>query len=98
MAWDVPAVTQYKRGQCAVRYERYRYIRYSDGSEELYDHEKDPKEWTNLAGNRAYLAIKKELSKSVPHKWAKGAPSKSAYKFDHREYTWIHRQSRKTAK
>ena len=32
-----------------IRSERYRYIRYRDGSEELYDHEVDPNEWTNLA-------------------------------------------------
>ena len=33
----------------AVRDERWRYIRYADGSEELYDHQTDPNEWTNLA-------------------------------------------------
>jgi len=27
----------------------WRYIRYEDGSEELYDHRVDPDEWTNLA-------------------------------------------------
>jgi arylsulfatase A-like enzyme len=30
--WSRPAITQYKRGQCAVRSQRWRYIRYSDGS------------------------------------------------------------------
>jgi len=33
----------------SVRSERYRYIRYMDGSEEFYDHKVDPMEWNNLA-------------------------------------------------
>lgn len=39
--------------------ERYRYIRYEDGSEELYDHLNDPHEWTNLSDNPEYAGIKK---------------------------------------
>ena len=35
-------------GNAAVRDRDWRYIRYSDGSEELYDHRTDPKEWVNL--------------------------------------------------
>ena len=49
--WDRPALMTMGRGNHAVRYERYRFISYSDGSEELYDHEKDPWEWDNLASN-----------------------------------------------
>jgi hypothetical protein len=37
-----------------VRSERWRYIRYADGSEELYDHRSDPHEWTNLARDPRY--------------------------------------------
>ncbi len=33
----------------SVRTRRYRYTQWPDGSEELYDHEADPNEWTNLA-------------------------------------------------
>lgn len=33
----------------SLRSARYRYIRYSDGREELYDHDTDPNEWVNLA-------------------------------------------------
>jgi arylsulfatase A-like enzyme len=35
--WDFPAVTTYGRNNHAVRTDRYRYIRYADGSEELYE-------------------------------------------------------------
>ncbi|MHC4996988.1 MAG: sulfatase, partial [Planctomycetota bacterium] len=47
---------------------RYRYIIYPDGFEELYDLEKDRNEFTNLAGDPAYAAIKARLAKSVPAK------------------------------
>ena len=36
-------------GNVAIISERYRYIRYRDGSEELYDRKADPNEWVNLA-------------------------------------------------
>ena len=58
--WDRPALMTMGRGNHAVRSERYRYIRYSDGSEELYDHEKDPWEWDNLASN---LELRGEIAK-----------------------------------
>lgn len=47
-AWPRPAITTYGQNNHGVRSERYRYIRYADGSEELYDHESDPNEWTNV--------------------------------------------------
>ena len=45
--------------------ERYRYIRYEDGSEELYDHRKDPHEWTNLSKNPEFAAIKEKMKGAV---------------------------------
>ena len=44
------------RGNHALRDERWRYIRYADGGEELYDHAADPHEWTNLAGRPEHAA------------------------------------------
>ena len=46
-----PALMNYGKGNHAVRSERWRYIRYDDGTEELYDHEDDPHEWANLAAD-----------------------------------------------
>jgi arylsulfatase A-like enzyme len=43
-----PALTTLYSGNHALRDERYRYIRYADGSEELYDHSDDPHEHRNL--------------------------------------------------
>jgi arylsulfatase A-like enzyme len=41
----------------SVRSERWRYIRYSNGFEELYDHSTDPSEWTNLAVHGEYAEV-----------------------------------------
>ena len=65
-AWDRPVVTTHGRNNHAVRSERWRYIRYSDGTEELYDHENDPMEWTNLAGDPKLAAVKQELAGRLP--------------------------------
>ncbi len=67
-AWKQPAVMTYGRGNHAVRTERWRYIRYADGTEELYDHEKDPHEWMNLADRPQLTAVKKKLAKWLPEK------------------------------
>jgi iduronate 2-sulfatase len=49
-----------------VRSERWRYISYEDGGEELYDHTVDSNEWTNLATNANYDAIKERLRAWLP--------------------------------
>ncbi|HUG90253.1 MAG TPA: sulfatase, partial [Planctomycetaceae bacterium] len=72
--WNRPAITTHGRGNHAVRSERYRYIRYADGSEELYDHESDALEWKNLAGDPALAAVKRELAAWLPKHEARDAP------------------------
>jgi hypothetical protein len=66
MEWDHPARITHGQGNHAVRTERWRYIRYADGGEELYDHANDPNEWTNLAPNAQYAPVKAALAKSLP--------------------------------
>jgi arylsulfatase A-like enzyme len=65
-SWDKPAVTTYLFNNHAVRDERWRYIRYNGGGEELYDHANDPNEWTNLAAKPELAAKKAELAKWLP--------------------------------
>ena len=66
--WDKVTITTYGYMNHAVQGERYRYIRYSGGGEELYDHQKDPQEWTNLANSDGHASIIKRLSSQLPEK------------------------------
>ena len=43
----------------------WRYIRYSDDQEELYDHHRAPYKWRNLAKEPNKKAIKKQLLKEM---------------------------------
>ncbi len=64
--WDRPALTTHGRNNHSLRTERWRYTRYSDGTEELYDHDSDPLEWKNLAGNPEHADQKKKLAAWLP--------------------------------
>jgi arylsulfatase A-like enzyme len=64
--WDAPALTTYFKDNHSLRNERWRYTRYSDGGEELYDHHADPMEWTNLASRPEYATVKTQLARSLP--------------------------------
>ncbi|MCX8036455.1 MAG: sulfatase [Candidatus Sumerlaeia bacterium] len=73
--WDRPAITTFMRGNHSVRTERWRYTRYVDGEEELYDHNNDEMEWTNLAKNPIFDGVKKELAKWIPTENRAEAPT-----------------------
>jgi arylsulfatase A-like enzyme len=64
--WDRPALTTFHLNNHSLRTQKYRYIRYADGGEELYDHDKDPFEWTNLARDEKTAALRKELQTHFP--------------------------------
>jgi arylsulfatase A-like enzyme len=61
-----PAVTSHNPGNHAVRSLHHRYIRYADGSEELYDHRTDPNEWNNLIGTDTAAPIVADLAAHLP--------------------------------
>ena len=65
-SWDRVAVSTNGRGNHAITGDRYRYIRYADGSEELYDLQTDPDEWHNRAGDEQLAAVKAELAGRLP--------------------------------
>ena len=79
-AWERPALTTHGRGNHAVRSERWRYIRYDDGGEELYDHANDPNEWHNLAGRPEFAAVKADHTRWLPANEAPPAGKKGKKK------------------
>ncbi|MFT5286168.1 MAG: arylsulfatase A-like enzyme [Planctomycetota bacterium] len=66
LAWDYSAITSLSADDHAVRTNDWRYIRYANGSEELYDRRVDTNEWTNLAGDEQFAAKKNELEAFLP--------------------------------
>lgn len=61
-----PVLSTYGRECHSLRDGRFRYTRYRNGAEELYDHENDPNEWTNVAGDERYAAAKARLAAALP--------------------------------
>ncbi len=63
---EFPSLTTHGFKNHSLRGKEWRYIRYQDGGEELYDREKDPNEWTNLAGKKDYGWVMAKLRSYLP--------------------------------
>lgn len=66
MEWDRAVLSTWGKGNHSARDQRWRYTRYADGFEELYDHDTDPNEWTNIAANPELAAVKERLGRIFP--------------------------------
>jgi len=69
--WERPALTTHGRLNHSLRTKGWRYIRYNDGTEELYDHNNDELEWTNLLWPEKppapeHRSVADELAKWLP--------------------------------
>ena len=64
--WPHPAITTHGFNNHAIRTKNWRYIRYANGDEELYNHRKDPHEWNNLASDSGVHDIKDQLRTYLP--------------------------------
>lgn len=58
-------IMTWKRGNHSIRHLNWRYTRYRDNSEELYDLDGDPYEWTNLAGSIGYSSVVAEMREQL---------------------------------
>ncbi|MEC9004971.1 MAG: sulfatase [Planctomycetota bacterium] len=67
-------------GEYAVINRDWRYIRYGEDGEELYDLQADPNEWHNLAAKPEHAARKIELQKFAPATFAEPARNLNARK------------------
>jgi choline-sulfatase len=83
-----PAVTTHNRGNHSVRSERWRYIRYADGGEELYDHRDDPNEWTNRAQDPRLADVKREHARWLPASEAPPVPGSVTRLLDREDGIW----------
>ena len=89
--WREGTITTFRPGNHAVRTARWRYIRYHDGGEELYDRDADPHEQANLAGRAEFAATVADLASLLPAGDAPPVPEKQEYRFDPRHYRWHRR-------
>lgn len=64
--WKHLSMSTVGRGTHTIRHSRWRYTRYFDGSQELYDHKNDPNEWTNLIDDPEHSNLVRWLSKQIP--------------------------------
>ncbi len=81
--WPHLARTEFGPGNYTLRSERYRYIRYVDGSEEFYDHASDPNEWHNLIDKPELADI---INRHRAHKPASHHPLLGAGSTGHDSY------------
>lgn len=84
-----PAITTHNLGNHAVRSQHYRFIRYADGSEELYDHRTDPHEWTNLARDTKLTEIVREHARMLPSVNAPPVPGSAIRLLTFENGVWI---------
>lgn len=73
--WPHPSVTYLSEpGSFGLSAQRWRWIRYANGDEELYDIENDPYEWNNLASDSQHTGELERLRAMGPKKFAKLIP------------------------
>ena len=65
-------ITTFDKGNHALSGIRWRYIRYKDGSEELYNRKNDPHEWTNIAAEAKNAPVRKRFAKALDEILTKG--------------------------
>lgn len=83
MEWSHPTLTTMGFKNHSVRSERYRYSKYADGTEELYDHHNDPMELSNVIDRAELKSIVKRLETYLPQH---DEPVSGDYETDKKRY------------
>jgi arylsulfatase A-like enzyme len=71
--WNKPSTTTFLPGNFTIHTNQWNFIKYADGSKELYEIDKDENEFINLAGKANYKAVVDSLSAFLPQTWDPGA-------------------------
>lgn len=74
----------------AIRTTDWHYIRYQDGTEELYDLAKDAKNFYNLADQSPFVSIKRKLAQFLPKHNAEGHPTFNGQKAQNEKWEQEH--------
>jgi len=61
-----PAITTANQNNHSVVTDKWRFIQYANGSQELYNEQNDPNEWKNLASDVKYKKVIDDLKKWLP--------------------------------
>ena len=85
---DQPAITDHNPGNQGLRNDRYRLIRYADGSEELYDLRLDPHEFNNVIGDAAMTPVAAALRRFYNPEMAPLAPGSAARVLERQADGW----------
>jgi iduronate 2-sulfatase len=93
--WDKPVLINWYYQNYSVRSNNWRYIKYRDGGQELYNHKTDPAEHLNLAGDPQYESIIAQHEKYLPKTdvLPAGATKWEGDKLDSRIASWIESDS-----
>ena len=87
LPWPYPSITVEGEGSASVRDERWYFIRYKEGTEEFYDMEHDPMQWTNLAASKdpEIISQKARLAALYPASFVPGVSKDTSSKGDKEE-------------
>lgn len=70
--WNKPCITAFLPGNFTLHAGRWNFIRYADGSRELYNIAEDENEFINLAENPAFRQVADSLNAFLPASWHPG--------------------------
>lgn len=73
--WNYPVYSFYGTDNVSIYKGKYHYIKYEDQTEEFYDLDKDPQEWTNMAGKLKGTVLLNSFKAIAPLKTAPYAPN-----------------------